>query len=555
MTQSGSFFKTTLSKGVFITITLLFLVTSVVTLWMAFYVPIYEDEIAWKAFSNRLFVDQGKLVYIFAQCNKGYWLDMPITWYPMQWIDSMVYGNASKPELMRQIGWAFFILLMACWTLILRVTSKLPVLICLLFVVVFFSFGVTPFVMVFNRPEQPLLIWLTVILLLTLWIDHHPLKSRLSQVLITALFALLSCLLAATHPKGLFFFPLVLFAWWRCVKWWLPGIPLMGVMAWTALQTKHIWFLRTSCEEYPGLTTTLQKLTLRPKQLWREPLEFIGNALNNLQTSTRYISQMQFEASYPSQWLPHVTEAYARLSIVWISEILVWLPIVLIVAVIALNLAHITKERGKVYWPIALCLLLSLLIIMSFQTAKNFYESALIWPVLLLVTIYTFEGSHRAWSQRLIKWVLPVLLVTAVLSGYLRYELFAQPAQAWQLDRQTDKTAAMQSLQRFAQNQCQITPDTPNLVLGFGSYASFWQHRKPIFLTYSSGWWGAEANFAQIMQSRQAGGLVAQCKDLPPETKPFAKSQGQYCCVSGADLRNLANVAPTNAATPPTTGQ
>jgi hypothetical protein len=530
----------------FVIIALLFTASFAMSLWMAFYVPIYGDETAWKVFTNRLFIDQSKLVYLFAQCNRGYWLDMPLTWYPMQWLDSMIYGEASNPAFLRTMGWLGFVALMVSWVVILRTTSKLSWLTCSLFITVFFSFGVTPFVMVLNRPEQPLLIWLTVLLLIMLWFDARPLKSYFSKALITALLALLSCLMATTHPKGLFLFPIILFAWWRCVRWWPTSLPLLGVMGWTAFETKHIWYLRTACDEFPGLGKLLRGLTLRPKELWQDPFKFLGGVLTNLQNSMQYVSQMAFNKSYASNWLPSVETAFNETSVAWVSQIIIWLPIVLVTMIIILNIAHHAKSKphGIHYWPIAVFLLLSLLVIMSFQSAKNFYESALIWPLLLLIAIYTFKGSELDWSKRFLRWVLPILLIAAILSGYMRYELFFTPAKKWQQTQAQDEPFNIDELQRFAKSQCKIEANTPNLVLDFLSYAAFYQHPKPIFLDFSSGWWAKEASFAQTMSKREAGGLVARCEELPDETKVLAKQQGQFCCVSGAALRNLINTQP-----------
>lgn len=543
-------------RSLFIALALLFSVAFAVTMWMAFYTPIYEDEMAWKIFSNRLFVDQGKLIYLFAQCNRGYLLDMPLTWFPMQWLDSVIYGNASNPALMRILGWIWFIVLVVCWASMLRMTSKLSTPSCILFVTAFFSFGVTPFAMVLNRPEQPLLIWLTVALLLTFWHDRHPLKTYVGKTIVTGFFALLICLIGATHPKGLFLFPLIAFVWWRCVKWWPASFPLFGVMIWTALETKQIWFLRTGCEEYPGLSTMLQNLTLRPNQIWLEPAEFMRDALTNLLNATQYISQMQFDTQYISDWLPPAGELFKRLPNVWVSQILIWLPIVVVFILMIINVAESTrqslyarsqskvtsKRRLPARWAIALLLSFSLLVIMGFQTAKNFYESSFIWPLILLIAIFSFQHAQQALGQKFVRWVLPILLIAAIISGYFRFELFFQPALQWQSERHHDWQAEQKSLQSFAKNQCDITPDTKNLVLGFSNYGAFWQHQLPILLTYSAGWWGIEANFAQTMSKRQAGGLVAECKDLPKETQAFAKQQGHYCCVSGANLRNLVNI-------------
>mgnify|MGYP007114253550 CR=1 FL=1 len=538
-------------QSMFTALTLFFTASFALTLWMAFYVPVYGDEIAWKLFSNRQFVDHGKLVYIFAQCDKGYWLDTPITWYPMQWLDSLIYGNASNDRLLRILGSMGFVLLLGSWTVILRSTSQLPWLICTLFVTVFFSFGITPFLMVFNRPELPLLLWLTLALMLSLWFDRHPLQTRTSKILLTLVFALIACLMTATHPKGLFFFPLLLLAWWRSVRWWPAVLPLLTVMAWTGFETNRIWSIRTSCEEYPGLSALLKSLTLRPNQLWQQPLDFMTGVFTNIKHSTQYISKMAFDAAYSADWLPAGGATFSKLSVVWVSQILVWLPIVLMTIVIVWNTINLVTSttRDRRFWPFASLIFLSLMMIMSFQTAKNFYEPSLIWPLILLVTIYSFHGTQNnteiANSQRIVRWVLPTLLIASLLSGYMRYELFFHHAQSWQIKQSQDHSLKINELQQFAQNQCGIEPHTPNLALSLVAYGSFWEHPKPIILDYSTGWWATEANFAQTMHKREAGGLVAECRDLPPEIKPFAKRQGKNCCVSGHDLRNLINLPST----------
>jgi hypothetical protein len=405
--------------------------------------------------------------------------------------------------------------------------------------------------MVFNRPEMPLLIWLTLALLLALWFDRHPLQTRTSKVLVTLVFALIACLMTATHPKALFFFPLILFAWWRSVKWLPTILPLLAVMTWTGFETKQIWSIRTSCDEYPGLSALLKGLTLRPKQLWQQPLEFIAGAFTNLKHSTQYVTKMAFDVAYSGDWLPAGGATFSKLSVVWVSQILVWLPIILVTLVIVFNGVNLitSKSRDRRFWPFASLVFLSLMVIMSFQTAKNFYEPSLIWPLILLVAIYSFQdtknNAEQAYGQRIIRWVLPTLLIASLLSGYMRYELFFNHAQTWRVKQSQDSSLKINELQQFAQNQCGIEPNAPNLALSLVAYGSFWKHPKPIILDYSAGWWATEANFAQTMHKREAGGLVAECRDLPPETRPFAKRQGKNCCVSGQDLRNLINLPST----------
>src|SRR5258706_9278605 len=79
----------------------LFLLGFLLTMWMAFFVPVYADEPAWKLIGARLFVDAGKLLYFFPFCDTGQWIDIPLTWYPARLIDTWIYQDASNPWLLR----------------------------------------------------------------------------------------------------------------------------------------------------------------------------------------------------------------------------------------------------------------------------------------------------------------------------------------------------------------------------------------------------------------------------------------------------------------------
>ena len=98
-----------LPRTLYAVLALAFVGSFLLTLWMVFYFPVYTDEIFWKLMIARLETDHGKLVYLFAQCSEGQWIDAPLTWYPAMSINSWLYEDASQPWRLRVYGWFFFL--------------------------------------------------------------------------------------------------------------------------------------------------------------------------------------------------------------------------------------------------------------------------------------------------------------------------------------------------------------------------------------------------------------------------------------------------------------
>ncbi len=529
-----------LPRSLYALLTLAFVLSFLLTLWIVFYFPVYTDEIFWKLMIARLETDHGKLVYIFAQCREGQWIDAPLTWYPAMSINSWLYEDASHPWRLRVHGWFFFLVLLTLWICLLKHRTGLRVIDAFLAVSAFLSVGVLPFLLVYARPEQPLLLLLTLSLLVTLY--RAP-ANRLSWpigLLVALSFALVAMLLAGIHPKGMFLFPVLLVLAWRQLKSWLLLVLLGLVLGWTAYDTSQVWQLRTTCPEFPGLMSTLRGLTLQPGVLLSKPLTFIQQGWSNVLDFGAYVRSLNFQEQYVVDWLPARKGGAMSTQASSVANILLWIPLLVAVLVIASNWLFDRRPRGRVDLLLFFSILLSLASIVVLQTQKNFYEVSIVWPLVLLLVIFSFGRPVSESNRGGVRILIAVLMIVALLSGILREERFGEFVPGWRqarlqqvemVDRQN------QGLRDFARKECGIEGSAQRLVLDKDTYQAFWAHEQPIFLDYAAGWWAAESNVRETFRKRRVQGLVALCANIPEADRSRAIEFGRYCCMSADALR------------------
>ena len=549
-----------LPQALYLLLSLAFLITFLITLWMTFYSPVNADEIFWKLMIARLEGDDGKLIYLFAQCREGQWIDAPLTWYPAMWINAWFYEDASQPWALRVHGWVIFLVLLVLWAWLLRQRSGLGLPDAFLAVSAFLSVGVMPFLMVFERPEQPLLLLLTLVLLTTL-IQHRAsavpsfTSARIVApvgwgrgLLVVLGFALVATLMSGTHPKGMFLFPVLLVLAWRHLRSWPLVMILAAVLGWTAFDTQQVWQLRTSCPEFPGLMKLLQNLTLRPGTLLSDPRSFIESGWANMMAFGAYVNSLEFRQSYISSWLPAASTDWSISEpMVLLANALLWLPLLVAVLVIAANCWSNRRIRTWADALLWLSLALALGAIVVLQTAKNFYEASMVWPLILLLVIFSFGRPLARPAGARARIFLSILMVAALVSGVVRFDRFGDITQDWRELRSEQQALGKlrnEALRDFARAQCAIGDDAKRLVLDNDTYQSFWEHEQPIFLDYASGWWGAEADIQKTLRDRQVGGLIAKCERVPEVLRPFmvqdsdgSGASGGFCCIAAEQLR------------------
>ena len=561
----------------------LFLACFCYSMWIAFYVPVYGDEPQWKLTVSRLFLDGGKLIYLFPACVDNFLLDPPLTWYPARWMDAWLYADVSNPFKLRQFGWSIFLVLLLVWAKFFSVNAKLSFRLAFLFVAAYFSFGLMPYLMVFNRPEQSILIWLTLALIVMYGAQKWPPTTLGIKILLACIYGLLACLIAAAHPKGLYFLPVVLVLCWISIQSISLVACLSVLMAWTSWETIVFWKKRTYCAESEWLTGLISHFTVQPHLLKTNPRGFLDSGINNLFHWRAYIEGAQFKAGTMAKVIDSQMPNH---SLVELAQQTVWLPLAAAALLMVINLMELVitqYQKGKRVMPvgiillvffistllisdryagfgfiafglvlagmlclslfktknhslaIASCLGLSLMLLMFMQTLKNFYETTVVWPIFLLATIFTFN-TLSIWSKKfLIGVILPILFVGAGLATLGRYTVSNEHADAWRATRGEKITQQLQ-LQVFAKEACNIDSTTSRLVLDDDTYPSFWQNPSPLLTAYVYGWWSQGTDYRRTFASQNPQGLVTKCESAPPELLKVLTKKDEFCCASKQTL-------------------
>lgn len=555
------------------------------TLWGAYSVPIYVDEPQWKLTASRLFLDGGKLIYLFPGCGDGWILPVPWSWYPGRILDSFLYQDSTSLIKLRMYGWIIFIGLTVLWSVMLHWRSRLNYPACIAFVMSIFSIGVLPYVMVFNRPEQTIILCLSLGLFIMMLVRRHANHSPASTLLFTAIFAFLGCLVVAAHPKGIYFLPVLLICWWHAFHARFLGIILFCIYLWSAFETVKIWSLRVSCKESGWLTALMKSFTVQPHLLFENPQKFFAEGLSNLYRWPMYVQGIFFQNDYQSAWLNSSISisalsdslnalVYVILSICAVLIILnlggfglfrrkqsdrYWLllPIVFIIvatyfdrwaiAIIAIAFVMTPMYSGgwafakqKEWKLIAISILVSLFILMFMQTLKNFYEAAIFWPLILLAVIFSLDKEEYQYNKTIFIFILPLLVIICLYSEYGRNFQFnkvlydSKPANGEVIQFQKRIT-------KFAEKKCKIDSRSSRLILDDITYTAYWRNQNPMLGGYIFGWWGQGLDVKDVLRQRQPEGLIMQCSLIPQGgLKDSLVQENGLCCASKVTLQNYS---------------
>jgi hypothetical protein len=531
------FFKSR-RKIAFIAMAFIFLLLFIISFQLSVFYPIYSDEFEWKLISSRFFLDQGKLIYLFPACLNSYVADTPLSWYPGRILDGLIYQGTHANALLRYLGLIQYIILIFLFWQIAKIQSKLNSVKSFLLVVSFFSIGVLPILMIINRPEQPLLLYVTICVYLSVYQTHKPCRFLTNSVFVTLLFCVLSNLIITTHPKGIYLLPVVFVAYRQIVKSFVYLFVFLGITFWTVIQTIHVWSTRTTCSESPWLEELVKSFTLNPVKIFSEPELFLLQISKNIIRFYTYIQQMLFSTNYQSQWLPSLTASNSINYVLWIINSLCWISIATIFGTVGYRFVKKTFNKVWACNQLGIALIFSVILVTVMQIAKNFYESALILPLLFLILLFLIHPQDETCRKFISQVALPILLVIGCISSYTRYILFIDHLPEWKSASQERATNQLH-IENFAQNQCGINTFASGLVVDRQTYPTFWKHPFPVFISGLTGWYGTGTDYKITLNRLGSDGLVAMCTALPKELRDIGKEDSGVCCISKSSLEQL----------------
>jgi hypothetical protein len=526
---------------------------------LAALLPVYTDEIFWKLIQGRLGYDgfevrSGTMV---PSCGPDAFTAAPLM-LPFRLLDTAMYQWIAEPLAIRFLGIGFLIVwLIATWLLLQRLVPPLAGRWTIAgALVAFVTLGVMPFFMVISRPEQPLLIGITV--LLAICISERPAPRRsLAHEAISALALVLgSAVLLAAHQRAIFALPLMALAALKLRYRLAVTAAAIFAIAYFAATAYHDWTIRWACPGDPSARNLFEMESIGVAAASGHLHHYLGQLVRMLLYHPAhffFLTEMGFLSYHTSYIIP----AYPWH---WLGFPLT-LAIAAFVGLIATSgfgafLVVLAESLRRHRISIAACALASVwaLLFASLlaRAWRSDYEETLVEPLLGLVSILSIwvareplrrwfgaAGFRRAASSAFrVALLLSILSQIALIAGYTRYAAgswitpgYAQ-GQKWsvanfgygKLEPQIIETAA----------KCGINPNhAHHLVVDELTYFSFRQTHQPFLMTYlDENLWGwGIGDVRALLRREKSSGMVVGCQWVPSTLRPGATVNGRFCCL------------------------
>lgn len=531
---------------------------------ISFFVPIYTDEITIKIARVQVLFDGFELTSLFPQCSAAFSLPVPLTWRPSALLDWLIYGNATTPIFLRIVGVSTFVIWLGslAWFMRRNMKAQISSLHLMAGLIAIASLGILPFMLALNRSEQVLVVGLTLICMLPFCAAQYQLKSNWVWLLWVASFCLAVSYMFSSHPKTFFFIPLMFVSAIHLSvvsrRSWVSVI-LLGGLGWICYESLTFWTKRMSCPDAPFLDEILKTHSLSTGLLFLSPINFFHSGLDNLAGSKEYINNILFQSRYQSDWLPFGNEnKLDRLStLVNFSVKAIYVLLVgYFLAVFAKRLRTDWRKQNLVaQTTIPAALLFGIVATSFFMLSKNFYESSLIVPlVLLLFVILIIPVAQTGPWGRFHSIIFALLLVTSVFSQMNLIRVFATyiPNQ-WIAGGQVSGQALSISTVNYtnvreeiieAAAHCGIRTGESNthLVVDDSTYFVFNDAYRPFHAGYIGGFFGrdiGEKKYLTFLKDNKSAGVIARCDKLYPTISKFATQSSDFCCISRQDIERL----------------
>ncbi|NBV50488.1 hypothetical protein EBR78_04610 [bacterium] len=527
------FLRLALSFGLLVTIALVG--------YLAFFFPIHEDEVGWKLMLTRFWRDNGSSVNYMASCAHDFSVAIPKALYPAAILEAWLYQNLLNIHKLRIFGmisvsiWGLLLLLI--WNRIQGASKNTSAGFGLLFL------GYLPIGLFMNRPEQTLLLSLTLMIALPLFKT----KNKWEEHAVFLCFFLAANALFFHHLKGLFFLPLVLAAIWF-LKISTSLRVMMGVASVTAAASSYLFYShKNQCPMDPDFLAWMKSNMLSPSDFIQQPLQSIVACIRNLYRWTAYIHSALFidnfyEAKMPS-WPPlaflvnAVNKLIKLLIFFWLFR---WL----------LDVAGVLKARQNRWrqdYPLiaSLGLFVAVVAMALVQGRKNFYESHLVLPILVIMGVLIGgRGLPVArwfvWLDRVFVRAIFFAVVTSIT--LLALQLIPATKTAWLQELQFQGSRAGVWISSFGLKErekrvytlaqrCGIQdgPQTQHLVIDELTYPYFAKTKEPFFRVVTG---THPEKLAEIMRRANSPGFIGQCQYLPLHYLSQAERIDNLCCIS-----------------------
>lgn len=527
------------------------------SLVVAAMVPVYTDEIGWRL-QMRAAID-GVDIMFNDLCGPTSMATPAWFMWPARWFSARVNMALADPVYVRAAGVACA----AAWFGLLylltgRVQSD-PERRTASQVMAFSlaSLGLLPFVMVMSRPEQPVLLAVTTIILITL----TPLPAARARAWAWAKVVsilLLTTIAVSYHMKGVLYSVVAMTCLAVCARGKGTVLPrVTGGLAMVALvgSAAAYWIGRFRC---PGDATFAAQLARENiaavAAAGGSPGDLLLKALAGA-NPLNYVALAIPSRTPMSNWIPAGMFPGSVTSVVGLFVLASWLTALVM---LALALARHCKARG---WRglgeprvlISGAIIACVMVWGASQLIKNVYEAAHTLPMLLLACVLAWSLPANKASSPLMR-RLPLAFVAGLVIG----QSLVIGASAGPLLRAA-RTPAYPQGQPFsvsvsgydgvrrdverAMRESGMFSDRPlkRLLVDDLTYLALQEHKLPLHrLGVLSVWTGSITDPVAYLRSRGSVGVVVGCEYLPPEMRAVASRSGEICAISRDGLNRIA---------------
>lgn len=509
----------------------------------AILLPIYSDELLYKWFSGRVWLDNGIALGLFPHCTDEFSLKTPKLFLITRLLDSWIYGELTHPLKIRYLGiFSFLIWIGLVYGLCKRCFSKDFKPVFQLSVSLVFL-GSLPLMMTLNRPEQALILSVTA----TCFLPLIKKPSSLSQFFLILFFGLLMSWFFPQHPKTLLFVPFFLTA---CFFISVPPIARAGLSVWvliSAYSSYSFYSKYHACPLNQNIEQLFSATLISPSMFARMPLFYSKQLVKNVLSLPRYFNAINFTASTEANWLPAISNSYLMPILnLFINTIMTgWL--LMGVRACAKSMANIKSRTNLNFQTLgSLTLLTAMFSLVVLQTTKSFYNSTLFFPILIVTIILgAQEESPQTQHSKIKKHLMNFTSGFSLVSfGFLLYLYLPANLRGWKkggiLERQPDSFSAFNWIEvgkpilRLA-NKCNLTnePSSRHLVVDDITYSFFSKTNEPYHANYLTGYWSVGIDdLESFLKKHRSDGLICQCRFLPNSLLSKSIQDERFCCIS-----------------------
>lgn len=524
---------------------------------VVFFLPVYTDEILWKVLLGRYHADgnQEFALTLIPSC-RFYAKDVPWLLLPYRLLYQLFYGNIPGPLSIRILGFGLEIVwLVLAWRLFAAVIRpRFSAATAATGVLGFAMLGILPFLLEFGRPEQILLIGMTICFVPLL----RPAPAAIPPLAVTLARALAICLgagvLLTTHPRANFALPLILAFSQRVLRRpWLTAASFATILGFDVVAYGD-WAARWVCPSDDIVALTFRRLNLGANHTLADLRSYFAALYDSFDNSgSWFLADIIQKPKYTSNMIPPFT----GFGWLWIGRLLwAWLSYIFLVGTAAVAVAWWARWRER-EMRMSLIALASLWLFFAASLVaridKNDYEAELILPLL---GMGAFGAVWVAWPgllrliepgslRRMARFGYVVTLTFAVLSqvgliiNYTPYVFWSWTKPGYPRDQRVSVgNFGYDSLRGqilAAAEKCGIhLADHPrHLVLDELTYFTFQQVYQPFFMTEldEHGWSTHHPDPSDTLLYFRSDGMIVGCQWVPSVYKHRAVASGKFCCL------------------------